>query len=294
MANLKKKLSSNVEGNFFVDSTCINCDACRQLAPQTFQEHGDYSTVSQQPVTEEDTHRAYQAMLACPVGSIGVVHSDRRHWAHAMAGFPLRLDQSLYYAGFNSDKSFGANSYVLQHADGNWLIDSPRYLKPLVDALERMGGLRYIFLTHEDDVADAARYAKRFGATRLIHRADLAAVPDAEWIVEGREVISISKDMQIIPVPGHTPGSMALLYDGRYLFTGDHLWWDRDRKRLETPEALVWNRTDLERSTERLLTIRCEWVLPGHGDRIHLPSVKMHQELERVVSRHRGPGEKLP
>src|SRR3982751_1933715 len=187
MANRKNALPTNVEGNFFVDSTCINCDACRQLAPQTFHENRDYSAVYHQPANEEDTHRAYQALLACPVGSIGVVHSDRHHWERAMASFPLRLDECLYYAGYNSDKSFGGNSYVLQHPDGNWLIDSPRYLKPLVESLEQMGGLRYIFLTHEDDVADAARYAKRFGATRVIHRADLAAVPTAEWIVEGGE-----------------------------------------------------------------------------------------------------------
>lgn len=287
MANPKKALPANVEGNFFVDSTCINCDACRQLAPQTFREHNDYSAVYHQPETGSDVQATYQALLACPVGSIGAVHSDRHHWERAMASFPLRLDDSLYYAGFNSDKSFGGNSYVLQHADGNWLIDSPRYLKPLVESLERMGGLRYIFLTHEDDVADAARYAKRFGAMRVIHRADLAAVPDAEWIVEGREAIAVSKDFEVIPVPGHTPGSMALLYDGRYLFTGDHMWWDRDDRRLDTPQVYVRNRRDLEQSTERLLSRRFEWVLPGHGDRIHLPNDLMHVELERLVARHR-------
>ena len=190
MANIKKKLSSNIEGNFFVDSTCINCDACRQLAPETFQEHEEYSSVYRQPAGDLDCHHAYQAMIACPVGSIGVMQPDRDHWQAAMASFPLQLDDSLYYAGFNCEKSFGANSYVLQDAGGNWLIDSPRYIKHLVDAFERIGGIRYVFLTHEDDVADAARYAKRFGATRIIHRADLAAVPDAEWIVDGHERLS--------------------------------------------------------------------------------------------------------
>lgn len=285
MADLMKKLPDNVEGNVFVDSTCINCDACRQLAPETFQEHGDYSSVFHQPTTALDVHRAYQAMMACPVGSIGVLQSDQHHWQEAMASFPLRLDESLYYAGFNSDKSFGGNSYVLQHAGGNWLIDSPRYLKHLVNAFERMGGLRYIFLTHEDDVADAPRYAKRFGATRVIHRADLAAAPDAEWVIDGRERVSISEQFQIIPVPGHTPGSMALLYDNRYLFTGDHLWWDRESESLDIPHVYVRNRHDLERSTERLLDLRFEWVLPGHGDRIHLPAGEMRCRLERLVRR---------
>jgi glyoxylase-like metal-dependent hydrolase (beta-lactamase superfamily II)/ferredoxin len=285
MANLKKKLSNNVEGNFFVDSTCINCDACRQLAPETFQEHGDYSSVFHQPAVSLEVHKAYQAMIACPVGSIGAVQSDPHQWQEAMASFPLRLDESLYYAGFNSDKSFGGNSYVLQHADGNWLIDSPRYIKHLVEAFERMGGIRYIFLTHEDDVADSARYAKRFGATRVIHRADLAAVPDAEWIIDGCEPISISNGLRIIPVPGHTPGSMALLYDERYLFTGDHLWWDRESQRLDVPQVYVWNQRKLEQSTEYLRNIRFEWVLPGHGDRVHLPMESLRQEVDALLVR---------
>jgi glyoxylase-like metal-dependent hydrolase (beta-lactamase superfamily II)/ferredoxin len=285
MANLKKKLPTNIDGNFFVDSTCINCDACRQLAPETFQERQDSSSVFHQPIGKPEVHRAYQAMIACPVGSIGVIQCDQEHWRDAMASFPLRLDDALYYAGFNSDKSFGGNSYFLQHAEGNWLIDSPRYLKHLADAFERMGGLRYIFLTHEDDVADASRYAKRFGATRIIHRADLAALPEAEWIIDGRRPVSVSKQFQIIPVPGHTPGSMALLYDDRYLFTGDHLWWDRDCKRLDIPRVYVWNQHDLERSTERLLDVQYEWVLPGHGDRLHLPAEEMRDHVQRLVRR---------
>ena len=287
MANLKKKLPANIDGNFFVDSTCINCDACRQLAPETFQEHQDFSSVFHQPEGDFELHRAYQAMIACPVGSIGVLHSDQRLWQQAMASFPLRLDESLYYAGFNSDKSFGGNSYYLQHADGNWLIDSPRYLKHLVDSFERMGGLRYIFLTHEDDVADASRYAKRFGAIRIVHRADLAAIPDAEWVIDGRRPRPVSRHFQIIPVPGHTPGSMALLYHDRYLFTGDHLWWDRDCNRLDIPRVYVWNQHDLEQSTQRLLDVQFEWVLPGHGDRIRLPPEEMRVQLERLVGRNK-------
>ena len=285
MANIKKKLSSNIEGNFFVDSTCINCDACRQLAPETFQEHEQYSSVYRQPAVDLDRHHAYQAMIACPVGSIGVMQPDRDHWQAAMASFPLQLDDSLYYAGFNCEKSFGANSYVLQDAGGNWLIDSPRYIKHLVDAFERIGGIRYVFLTHEDDVADAARYAKRFGATRIIHRADLAAVPDAEWIVDGHERIVVSDKIQIIPVPGHTPGSMALLYDDRYLFTGDHVWWDRERQRLDVPQIYVSNQQELKRSTEKLMDVSFEWILPGHGDRIQMSRERMRDETQRLVRR---------
>jgi hypothetical protein len=36
MADPAHRLPENVEGSFFVDSTCIDCDTCRQIAPATF------------------------------------------------------------------------------------------------------------------------------------------------------------------------------------------------------------------------------------------------------------------
>ena len=38
MANPKKRVPENVPGDFFVDSTCIDCDACRQIAPAACEE----------------------------------------------------------------------------------------------------------------------------------------------------------------------------------------------------------------------------------------------------------------
>jgi ferredoxin len=226
MADQNKRLDSNVSGNFYVDATCINCDTCRQLAPASFEEVGNFSAVTSQPTSEGSLHQAYQALLSCPVGSIGTERGEPVRMQEAMASFPLHLEEGVYYCGFNSEKSFGANSFFLEHPDGNWLIDSPRYLKHLVEAFERKGGLSHIFLTHKDDVAEAEKYAAHFGAKRIIHRADLEAAPGAEWIIEDVDSSQILPEFQIIPVPGHTAGSMALLYKNRFLFTGDHLWWD--------------------------------------------------------------------
>jgi hypothetical protein len=49
MANLKKRVPENVPGDFFVDSTCIDCDACRQIAPPVFGEAATTSFVKAQP-----------------------------------------------------------------------------------------------------------------------------------------------------------------------------------------------------------------------------------------------------
>jgi glyoxylase-like metal-dependent hydrolase (beta-lactamase superfamily II) len=203
----------------------------------------------------------------------------------AMASFPIHLDGGVSYCGFNSEKSFGANSFLIEHPDGNWLIDSPRYITHLVEAFERKGGIARIFLTHKDDVADAEKYAAHFGAKRMIHRADIEAVPDAEWIIEGADCVEVSPEFLIIPVPGHTAGSVALLYKNQFLFTGDHLWWDSEQKMLGAPSRLVWRKHVLVDSIRKLLDYPFEWVLAGHGDRTRLPADEMRAKLQALVER---------
>jgi hypothetical protein len=49
MADRRNAVLENVEGSFFVDATCIDCDTCRQLAPDIFGETGEFSFVKAQP-----------------------------------------------------------------------------------------------------------------------------------------------------------------------------------------------------------------------------------------------------
>jgi len=284
MADLKKRVAENVEGEFFVDSTCIDCDTCRQLAPSVFEDAGDNSFVQRQPQTPEETHAALQALIACPTGSIGTVHKNAS--SEVMDDFPLEIENGVFYCGFNSPKSFGGNSYFIRHPEGNWLVDSPKFLPHLARKFGELGGIRTIFLTHQDDVAEAAKYAEKFESQRIIHEEDKGAQPGAEILVQGTEVLQPVPGFKIIPTPGHTEGHCVLLYQDKYLFTGDHLWWRRKRKQLGASRSVAWYswRKQTE-SMEKLLRFDFEWVLPGHGQRIRLPKAEMRKELEQLVGR---------
>lgn len=63
----------NVPGPFYVDSTCIDCDQCRDHAPQFFTrlDSAGYTIVHTQPVTAEELALAQEAMEGCPTESIG-------------------------------------------------------------------------------------------------------------------------------------------------------------------------------------------------------------------------------
>ena len=58
MANPKKRVAENTPGDFFVDSTCIDCDACRQIAPSVFGDAAQTSFVHTQPVTPAERRQA--------------------------------------------------------------------------------------------------------------------------------------------------------------------------------------------------------------------------------------------
>jgi len=161
MANLKKILPENVEGNFFVDSTCINCSVSRHYAPEIFGDTGDHAFVKKQPQNEKEEFAAKQALLACPVASIGM--KKKGNLTAARNSFPIKMAEDVYLNGFNHRKSYGAHSYFIRSDTGNWLVDSPRFVPDLVKKFGSMGGIKYIFLTHSDDVCDAHRYAQHFG-----------------------------------------------------------------------------------------------------------------------------------
>jgi len=232
------RVAENVPGDFFVDSTCIDCDTCRQIAPDIFGEAAHSAFVRRQPTSTSDRRAALQALVSCPTGSIGSLGDDSPK--AVMEDFPVLIEEPVYYCGFNSPKSYGGNSYFIRHAQGNWLIDSPKFLPQLVRRFEALGGIANIFLTHRDDVADAKRYAERFGSRRIIHREELPSEPGAEFILEDEGPWQLAPGFVGIFTPGHTEGHCVLLVQDRFLFTGDHLAWDRDRQRLLAFDDYCW------------------------------------------------------
>ena len=278
MANFTKRVPENVPGDFFVDSTCIDCDTCRQLAPAVFAEGDGHAFVHHQPQEPASRRQALQALLSCPTGSIGTRGPDKA--ASALDDFPLPVEEPVYYCGFNSPKSYGGNSYFVRHPQGNWLVDSPKFLPRLVRRFEELGGIQSVFLTHSDDVADAELFAEHFGATRVIHRDELHSQPGAERILDGNDPIELAPEFLAIPTPGHTKGHCVLLFRGRFLFTGDHLAWDRGEQRLIAHRDYCWHSWRLQTaSMERLAAFDFEWVLPGHGQRVRLAPEVMRRQM---------------
>tara|TARA_R100001015_G_C4467683_1_gene52424 strand:+ start:297 stop:527 length:231 start_codon:yes stop_codon:yes gene_type:complete len=73
MANIEDKYPDNVTGKYYVDEECIDCDLCRQTAPDNFERNEDkgYSYVYKQPVNADEEELCIEALEGCPVEAIG-------------------------------------------------------------------------------------------------------------------------------------------------------------------------------------------------------------------------------
>lgn len=225
------------------------------------------------------------ALVACPTGSIGTIE---KHDARiGIDAFPTLIAENIYFCGFTSEASFGAWSYLIVRTaeqGGNVLVDSPRFTNHLVKRIEALGGLEMIFLTHRDDIADHDKFARKFGARRVMHVADGATRLGVEDIIEGEAERKLDDELLIIPMPGHTRGHCVLLYKNKFLFTGDHLAWSPSRQTLTAFRRVAWySWPEQTRSMAKLLAHSFEWVLPGHG-RIHRDTADvMHAHLQGCV-----------
>lgn len=73
MASPTDKYKDNAPGAFYTDTQCIDCDLCRQTAPDLFDRNtkGGYSYVTKQPTTADEIALCQQAIEECPVEAIG-------------------------------------------------------------------------------------------------------------------------------------------------------------------------------------------------------------------------------
>ncbi|BDA50908.1 hypothetical protein COCOBI_17-1270 [Coccomyxa sp. Obi] len=313
--DVRKPRSENVgldkKGAFFVDHTCIDCDTCRYMAPDFFKRKNSQSAVLTQPQTQEERFQAFQALLSCPTYSIHVAEKDRETQQEAEASFPRTVDglDNVFHCGFHSELSFGCAAYLVTRPEGNVLVDVPRYVPKLLKRIQAMGGAKYIFLTHRDDVAEHAKWAKALGAERIMHVGETNSQQGTDQVevkLEGDGPWTLpdgSQDMEIVLTPGHTEFHCCLVYKPeKVLFSGDHLAADKvaeweseheaDGGHLGISRRFNWWRVDRQvESCEKLASYDWIHLLPGHGrpGRVADPADREHQ-IKLLAERERARG----
>ena len=274
---------------FRINERCIDCGTCWTFDPDHFAAGAGTAVVAHQPRGASSQRQALLASQACPVAAIETSRALQR--TTPADGFPSWICShaagEVFYCGWVSQRSFGARSWLIQRADGNVMVDVPRWSAPLARRIQAMGGLAQIVLTHRDDVADHQRWAQAFACERWIHRGDADAAPSAEQVLEGQEPLELAPQIKLLPTPGHTPGSLCLLLGDqrRVLFSGDHVWWNRDQSVLVCSERYCWWDFNVQiRSLQRLQPLDVAWLLPGHGHRQHFQPGSWTEAVKQTLT----------
>ena len=103
-----------------------------------------------------------------------------------------------------------------------------------LDEMDRLGGVAHQYLSHQDEISPALNtFANRFGAVLHVNEREaglVAEVRRAEVTFGTRG--TDDNGVEIIPTPGHTPGSTCYVVTGddglTYLFTGDTIYLGAD------------------------------------------------------------------
>ena len=78
MADKDDKHEGSVAGKYYCDTQCIDCDLCRETAPDNYKRNDDggFSYVYKQPDNDEEEALCLEAMEGCPVEAIGSDGAD--------------------------------------------------------------------------------------------------------------------------------------------------------------------------------------------------------------------------
>jgi glyoxylase-like metal-dependent hydrolase (beta-lactamase superfamily II) len=198
------------------------------------------------------------------------------------------------------DGTRGGNAYLAETPEGLVVIDTgmPGGAARVLAEIAAIGGepadLSAILLTHSDidHVGGVAELKRRTGARVAVGTADAEALrgnakskprkgiarvilgvlmrfikaepaePDV-LLSEGDQIAGF----EVLAIPGHTAGSVALVRDG-VVFAGDTVLGSAEGDPLPPREGLSADIAEANASSQRILNLDWRLILPGHGEPI--------------------------
>lgn len=117
-------------------------------------------------------------------------------------------------------------AFLLERERGNVLVYSVPDLESQAEEIEGLGGISRQYLNHWHEAMFASDWVD---APLFVHERERAGVEREKHDVRGTfsRRHFLDDDLEVIPIPGHTPGATAYLWDSgerRLLFTGDTVY----------------------------------------------------------------------
>jgi glyoxylase-like metal-dependent hydrolase (beta-lactamase superfamily II) len=164
---------------------------------------------------------------------------------------------------------YAFNSYLLRHPEGNLCIDPVEPSEAVLDRIAGIGATR-ILLTNRNHTRAANLLRSRLGARTAIHPkdADYARSQGAE-IDDSFEVGERIGPLQVIGIPGKSPGEVGLFWQERkLLIVGDAVIGNPPGRCGLLPEKVMDDPVQLEQSLRAVLVLDFDTLLVGDGSSI--------------------------
>jgi glyoxylase-like metal-dependent hydrolase (beta-lactamase superfamily II) len=125
--------------------------------------------------------------------------------------------------------SIHVRAFLLQRKEGNLLVYNVGTLADDARAIEELGGISRHYLNHWHEAGIGGdRVAKTFEAPLFCHENERQSVSETSNVAGTFSARHMDgDDFEAIPIPGHTSGATAYLWDSgrhRCLFTGDTVY----------------------------------------------------------------------
>lgn len=182
------------------------------------------------------------------------------------------------------------HAYLLVRDAGNILFYSSGWPEEH-QHIRELGGITHQYLSHRDEAGPALADIKRlFGSKLCCHRLEEAAVREfapVDCKFDKREVRLCN--IEILPTPGHTNGSVCFLvrspHGKTYLFTGDTIYLNNNA--WDTRVNWGGSKSDLRDSLMLLRELEPDVVLSsasvGTVPFMEIPSNSWQSDLDNVL-----------
>jgi len=195
--------------------------------------------------------------------------------------------------------SMGVNSYLIVEEGAIYLIDTgyEKTADVILDSIYHLGmkpdNIKLIINTHShiDHSGGNDLLKKLSGASIAIHKLEaekLQLDTPSTVILQDNDVLNLGRrKLRVIHTPGHCIGQICLYEQNNgLLFSGDHIIGGTSTGTVYVgpPEGSV---IDYIESLKKVQALYLTMILPGHGNVISDPTLKIEQILEHHANRER-------
>jgi glyoxylase-like metal-dependent hydrolase (beta-lactamase superfamily II) len=142
-------------------------------------------------------------------------------------------------------QTLGGTAYLIVENYGNILVDCPAWTLENQSFLSRVGGVRWLVITHRGGIGEVKTLQQQLGCEVVVQEQEAYLLPDC-LTTPFATALTLTPQTKVFWTPGHSPGSACVYNTAQagILCTGRHLLPNAEGQPtpLRTPKTFHWPR----------------------------------------------------